>query len=109
MPIQVLQIRFESHWRSVEADVIRFAPSLVGQLREVKLAPIRLPVTVTEVTHAGCVNPEDNNTGSLRVVDCGAQIWILQIAAPVVAIDPVRYHQYLSPCRARRPAFDQIA
>src|SRR5579864_1021321 len=73
---KVLQIRSKRYRRPVEADVISFASGLVRQLREVKLAPISLPVAMTEVPDAGRINRGDNDAGMLRIVDRAFQVGV---------------------------------
>src|SRR5579864_2430032 len=106
---KVLQIRGKSYGRPVEPDVISFASGLVRQLREVKLAPISLPVAMTEVANAWRVNRRHNNSGALRILDCLVQVGVKQVARAVIAVDSIRGHEYLPASGALRPAFDQIS
>src|ERR1039457_3626816 len=103
---QVVQVRSKRYRRPVEPDVIGFASGFVRNLREIKLAPIGLPVAMTKMAYTRGINRRYEDPGPLRAFDCLIQIRIHHVAAAIISVDSIGGHDYLSAVRALRPAFD---
>ena len=106
--IQVFQVRSKRYRRTIEPNVVSFAASLVGELRQIELAPVGLPVAVTKMSHTRGINRRDQNTRALRVLDRLVNLWIEQVTAAVEEVDSIRGHEHLAAFWALRPAFNQI-
>jgi len=79
---QVLQVRSKRHWRAIEPSGIRFASGLIRKLRQIKLPPIGLPMTVTRVAHPWRINRRYLDARPLRIRDRLLQIRILMSPLP---------------------------
>src|ERR1700730_18216261 len=87
MVYQIVEIRGEAYCVAREADGIALAAGFLSQTREINLSPIVLPVAMAEMPHARVIDGVDHNAGSRGLVDSRVQVRILQITAPVIAID----------------------
>src|SRR5579859_949866 len=86
---ELVQIRRKRHRRAGEPDVIRFASCLVGQLRQVHLTPVVLPVTVSEVTNSRRVDRGNDDPGSDRIANGGVQVGILDIPCAIKTVHSI--------------------
>src|SRR5690349_11067468 len=108
-PVQILQIRCKRHGSPGHPYVISLPASSIRYLRQVKLAPVALPVAVAEVSRPGLINRRDHNILAHAIVHRRIDVRILQIPGAVIAVDAVAHHQHRMPRIAFRPALGQIA
>src|SRR5579872_3453115 len=107
--LKLIEIRRESDWRASHSDVIGFASGAIGDLREINLSPVSLPVAVSEVSHVWAVDSGNLYASLVGVIDSGVDIGILQISGAVVAIYSVGDHEDFAAAIERRPFLHQIA
>src|SRR5215470_20073996 len=89
-----------------QSNTVRLASRFVRDLREIKLAPVCLPVAVFVVADAWSVNCRNGNASAQGGVDRFFQIRVLQIPRTIVAVNPIARHQDRPSRRTCRPTLD---